>query len=1831
MVTRFLNNTYKSICCTLVLLLSLTMSHPLFATTLGAGGYHSCMIKNDGSLTCWGLNDGRIIPPEGQFTQLSVGWDHTCALRTDAALLCWGRTGKDSSVPMMGSIFQLGAGNGYTCVLKSDGTLACWGDSQLAPPAGTFTQISTGWHHACGIRTDGTVACWGNDDYQQASPPEGTFLQVSANGYHSCGIKSDSTVACWGNTSRTPAGPPNLAFTQVAAGFWYTCGIKNDGTLACWGENNYSQAVPPPGTFAQISVGYQHACGLKPDGTVTCWGDNGKEQALPPRELTTHCAYSLDSANFSYSATASTGTVTVTASADFCTWTGSSQTDWLRITSIETAPGLAVIEGPPVLKGNGRVTYTVAANSSEQFRVGRLLIAGQPVTISQWSNAALPVVTQAAFTIPAPAEQITTESLPLSVQSFSDQIHSQTFPITPSKHIYGLSITGQFQLQMGTIATAGGLGQLEEDPAALVRVVLIDNDTQAEYLVYEKSLHTLTPEEATSSLSLYIDKVCEETCILPQPLNSFSLRLSVRQAALSISELSSVNAPIVADIEALQAQQQATKIWQLNEQNLGWIAGETAVSKLSYADKKQRFGSVADLGEFNLQGLEYYRGGVFQMAPPAVSTRSNTRQPPDHSLVKNFNWADKHHGKDCWVTSVKNQTCKNDWAFASAGALEAVANLYFNQCLNLDLAEAATLSCSGAGSCAGGVASAALDYFQTTGIIEEACFPMSGTAPQCQNQCSKPQELLQTSGRLPIDSPEFPRTEEAIKRLLIENGPLSASVNSLGHLMTLVGFKEDPTDGQTIWIFKNSWGTAWGAKSGGWYYGSEWGEYGKADEAESENGYVYLKLPIDDFGSDTNVIKTPILSQRQPYEILCEDVDQDGYCNWGISTDQPDTCPASCQPERDCDDSNPELTTFDANYHCTGNQLPLNPPIALFTATPQKGFMPLEVTLDASGSRAPDGTLAVYEWTIDGQPVEFNDSLTYTFEKPGQFEVTLTVTDPQGLTATTKKMITVVDKYPPVANFTVFPADTGEVPFKVTLNARSSYDPDGNIVSYLWSSSEGHTATGPTATMTFTLPGTYRIALTVTDNDNLTGQFQRDLLTTVKQYSPVAKFTVSPANTGEVPFKVTLNAKNSYDPDGEVVNYHWQSSDGQTATGQKAGMTFTQPGSYTITLTVTDNHQLTGQLQQEVVTVVKQLLPPTAQFSLVPAKTGEAPFKVTLNAKDSADSDGDIVNYQWSSSDGQTAAGQTATITFAQPGSYTISLIVTDADNLTGEFQQEVLVKAKQYPPVAHFTLSPDNTGEVPLQILLNASQSADPDGHLVMYQWFSSDGQTASGENAILIFTHPGSHRITLTVTDNDNLTSEMQQEVIAKAKPNPPVADFTLSPANRGEAPFNVTLDARGSSDSDGQIVDYQWQSSDRQTAAGPTTVLTFQRPGSYRITLTVTDNDNLTQPVEKEVIVTAPPRREGECFYTITPTIMVHSAESETGTFTVTAPPQCAWTVNNYAWWIKITAGESGQGDGTITYSVDGNHNTCTVCAGPFLPPDQRSTTLTIAGETVTVVQKGETDSQVEVADCTYTVSPTSVSHSAEIETGIITVTAPGNCPWTAISNHRWIKITSAENGQGNGTVTYSVESNDNFCTVCTGPFLPPSERSGTLIIARQTVTIHQMMGINKQTEETEEFETLVTSEVEQEALAAGDMESLAVDHLERVTVDSDIDNLQPAVVAANPLVSQTVYQLGDTLRVTLPTVPAGPDQYVGISYPNGTLELLNQFNSFIPFDHVTFPVWSGGDVAIEMPVTVDLPSGLYTIYLLRMPIGVSPLSMKMENWALGVTVFTVIGSH
>ncbi|MEN3010169.1 MAG: CARDB domain-containing protein, partial [Candidatus Bipolaricaulaceae bacterium] len=155
----------------------------------------------------------------------------------------------------------------------------------------------------------------------------------------------------------------------------------------------------------------------------------------------------------------------------------------------------------------------------------------------------------------------------------------------------------------------------------------------------------------------------------------------------------------------------------------------------------------------------------------------------------------------------------------------------------------------------------------------------------------------------------------------------------------------------------------------------------------------------------------------------------------------------------------------------------------------------------------------------------------------------------------------------------------------------------------------------------------------------------------------------------------------------------------------------------------------TGNWAEASVQVTVQPLanqPPVASFTFAPAEPLVNQW-ITFDATASRDPDGTIVSYRWDFGDGATATGARVTKRYTAPGTYTVTLTVTDNQGASSSTSQRVTVRRPNQPPVASFTFTPanPNPGET---VTFDASASSDPDGTLVSYAWNFGDGTTGSG-----------------------------------------------------------------------------------------------------------------------------------------------------------------------------------------------------------------------------------------------------------------------------------------------------------------------------------------------------------------------------------------------------------------------------------------------------------------------------------------------------------------------
>ncbi|RBY95121.1 radical SAM protein [Blastococcus sp. TF02-8] len=148
----------------------------------------------------------------------------------------------------------------------------------------------------------------------------------------------------------------------------------------------------------------------------------------------------------------------------------------------------------------------------------------------------------------------------------------------------------------------------------------------------------------------------------------------------------------------------------------------------------------------------------------------------------------------------------------------------------------------------------------------------------------------------------------------------------------------------------------------------------------------------------------------------------------------------------------------------------------------------LEVAFDGSASTDPDGTVSAWAWTFGDGTTGSGRTVSHTFPAAGTYAVSLVVTDDRGATATLTQQVTVVANQAPTAVFGSQVADR-----LVALDASASSDTDGRVASYAWNFGDGSTGTGATTSHTYAADGTYRVTLTVTDDDGATAVSTADL------------------------------------------------------------------------------------------------------------------------------------------------------------------------------------------------------------------------------------------------------------------------------------------------------------------------------------------------------------------------------------------------------------------------------------------------------------------------------------------------------------------------------------------------------------------------------------------------------------------------------------------------------------------------------------------------------------------------------------------------------------------
>ena len=290
---------------------------------------------------------------------------------------------------------------------------------------------------------------------------------------------------------------------------------------------------------------------------------------------------------------------------------------------------------------------------------------------------------------------------------------------------------------------------------------------------------------------------------------------------------------------------------------------------------------------------------------------------------------------------------------------------------------------------------------------------------------------------------------------------------------------------------------------------------------------------------------------------------------------------------------------------------------------------------------------------------------------------------------------------------------------------------------------------------------------------------------------------------------VLFDATASTAAQGHALSYAWNFGDNGTGTGVTPNHTYTSAGTFSVVLKVTDT--TTGQTATSTKTVAVSSTgstpPPTASFVFSPQSPATAQ-SVSFNAHAVYAAAGhSIVSYAWNFGDGGTATGVTTTHPFANAGTFSVVLVVTDDLRQTGTTTRSVTVTSTSPPPppTASFVFSP--TAPVTNQIVsFNATQSSAAAGHTITsYAWNFGDGSTGTGVTPTHPYATAGSFSVVLVVTDDLGKTGTTTNTVTVSL--GPPTASFVFSPTSPGTNQ-DVFFNASASTAAPGRsIAGYAW----------------------------------------------------------------------------------------------------------------------------------------------------------------------------------------------------------------------------------------------------------------------------------------------------------------------------------------------------------------------------------------------------------------------------------------
>lgn len=406
----------------------------------------------------------------------------------------------------------------------------------------------------------------------------------------------------------------------------------------------------------------------------------------------------------------------------------------------------------------------------------------------------------------------------------------------------------------------------------------------------------------------------------------------------------------------------------------------------------------------------------------------------------------------------------------------------------------------------------------------------------------------------------------------------------------------------------------------------------------------------------------------------------------------------------------------------------------------------------------------------------------------------------------------------PVANFSASPV-SGCAPIVVQFTDLST----GNPTSWSWDLGNNTTSTIQNPSTTYITPGVYTITLTVS---NANGTDTKTIVNYINVLpSPTVNFKGIDSGISCPPKTVQFTDLSNPNIPGNV-SYYWDFGDGNTSTLQNPSHTYTLVGSYNVTLVVTNASGCQKSLTKPA--YIQLVEAPDANFDSPNPTACGAPGTITFNNTST-----NATSYLWNFGDNTTSVATNPSHTYTSPGTYTVTLIATNAAGCT-----DTMVRT------AYVTIVDVHSAFTPSAVTVCAGVSVsftNNSTNATSYNWNFGDNTTSTATNPNHSYNTAGTYNVRL-IAKNGACADTSYQTITVEPKP---VVNFTGTPLTACMPPLDVTF-----TNTTTGATSYTWSYGDASTStnANATHVHTYNSYGNFTVKLVATSaagcKDSLTR---------------------------------------------------------------------------------------------------------------------------------------------------------------------------------------------------------------------------------------------------------------------------------------------------------------------------------------------------------------------------------------------------